>query len=111
MAPGSTAASSGQNGSAISKLNPECKPFSPTRKYNNKQATDENENNLRWNQEDKMRKIWNFSKSPKPQSNDKENYKVVAKPKQLHPMSPNEPDDYGLRSLMRNISLSSSKNS
>ena len=35
MAPG-TAATSGQNGSAISKLNPECKPFSPTRKYNNK---------------------------------------------------------------------------
>ena len=50
------------------------------------EATDENENNLRWNQEDKMRKIWNFSKSPKPQPNDKENYKVVAKPKQLHPM-------------------------
>lgn len=54
-------------GMMTSKLNPECKPFSPTRKYN-KQATDENENNLRWNQEDKLRQIWNFAKDHQQQN-------------------------------------------
>jgi len=41
-------------------------------------ATDENENNLRWNQEDKLRQIWNFAKdhqqqNSKVQTNDGDN--------------------------------------